>query len=70
MTALWLLMPETPLFFQGQEFAASTPFCYFLDNPPERAAEVAAGRAKFLRAVSARWRCPRCSVGWPIRPTR
>ncbi len=48
MTALWLLMPETPLFFQGQEFAASTPFCYFLDNPPERTAEVAAGRTKFL----------------------
>ena len=40
MTALWLLMPETPLLFQGQEFAASTPFCYFLDNPPDRAAAV------------------------------
>ena len=48
MTALWLLAPQTPLLFQGQEFAASTPFCYFLDSPPERAAQVAAGRMEFL----------------------
>lgn len=49
MTALLLLMPETPLIFQGQEFAASAPFCFFLDSPPDAAAAVAAGRAKFLR---------------------
>jgi maltooligosyltrehalose trehalohydrolase len=49
VTALWLLMPQTPLLFQGQEFAASGPFCYFLDNPPDRAEQVSAGRAKFLK---------------------
>lgn len=49
MTALLLLMPETPLLFQGQEFAASAPFCFFLDSPPDVAPSVAAGRAKFLR---------------------
>ena len=48
MTALWLLMPGTPLFFQGQEFAASAPFLYFNDGPREAAARVAEGRAKFL----------------------
>ncbi len=48
MTALMLLMPETPLLFQGQEFAASTPFCFFLDSPPDRAPAVAKGRARFL----------------------
>ncbi len=47
MTALWLLMPQTPLFFQGQEFAASSPFLYFNDAG-EDAPTVAAGRAKFL----------------------
>ena len=32
MTALLLLMPSTPMLFQGQEFAASTPFLYFADS--------------------------------------
>ena len=31
-TALLLLGPWTPLLFQGQEFAASTPFLYFADH--------------------------------------
>src|SRR5262249_6774410 len=31
MTALLLLGPWTPLLFQGQEFAASTPFLFFAD---------------------------------------
>lgn len=46
MTALWLLMPQTPLVFQGQEFAASSPFLYFNDCGDDET--VAAGRAKFL----------------------
>ena len=46
MTALLLLMPQTPLLFQGQEFAASTPFLYFNDCGGDR--PVAEGRAKFL----------------------
>ena len=29
LTALWLLSPGTPMFFQGQEFAASSPFVLF-----------------------------------------
>jgi maltooligosyltrehalose trehalohydrolase len=36
MTALLLLGPATPLLFQGQEFAASSPFL-FADLPPELA---------------------------------
>src|SRR5262249_32853317 len=32
MTALWLLTPGTPMFFQGQEFLASAPFHYFCDH--------------------------------------
>ncbi len=46
MTALWLLMPQTPLIFQGQEFGASSPFFYFNDCGTEE--RVAEGRAKFL----------------------
>ena len=32
MTALLLLLPQTPMLFQGQEFAASAPFLYFADH--------------------------------------
>ncbi len=48
MTALWLLMPHTPMFFQGQEFAASSPFLFFADYSGNMAEAVARGRAEFL----------------------
>lgn len=48
MTALMLLMPGTPMLFQGQEFCASTPFLYFADHKPELAEMVRKGRAEFL----------------------
>jgi maltooligosyltrehalose trehalohydrolase len=48
MTALLLLGPATPMLFQGQEFAASSPFLYFADLPPELAKLTRAGRAEFL----------------------
>lgn len=48
MTALLLLGPGTPMLFQGQEFAASTPFLYFADHQPELATAVAQGREVFL----------------------
>jgi maltooligosyltrehalose trehalohydrolase len=49
MTALLLLGPGTPMLFQGQEFAASSPFFYFADHNVELAKLVAKGRAEFLR---------------------
>jgi maltooligosyltrehalose trehalohydrolase len=49
LTALLLLGPGTPMLFQGQEFAASSPFLYFADHNPELAKKVAEGRAEFLR---------------------
>jgi maltooligosyltrehalose trehalohydrolase len=48
LTALLLLAPATPMLFQGQEFAASSPFLYFADLPPELAKLTRAGRAEFL----------------------
>ena len=48
LTALMLLMPGTPLLFQGQEFAASSPFLYFADHVPEVAELVRQGRKTFL----------------------
>lgn len=49
LTALLLLSPATPLLFQGQEFAASSPFLYFAGHEGELASKVRAGRAEFLR---------------------
>jgi maltooligosyltrehalose trehalohydrolase len=48
MTALVLLLPSTPMLFQGQEFSSSAPFLYFADHDPELAAAVKIGRAEFL----------------------
>jgi maltooligosyltrehalose trehalohydrolase len=49
MTALMLLAPGTPMLFQGQEFAASSPFFYFADHQPELAEQVHKGRQEFMR---------------------
>ena len=49
MTALLLLGPWTPLLFQGQEFGATSSFCYFADVGDEKLKEaVRKGRFKFL----------------------
>jgi len=48
MTALLLLAPQTPMLFQGQEFAASSPFLFFADHNPELARAVRKGRGEFL----------------------
>ncbi len=44
MTTLLLFLPMTPLVFQGQEWAASTPFLYFTDHDAELGALVSKGR--------------------------
>jgi maltooligosyltrehalose trehalohydrolase len=49
MTALFLLMPGTPMLFQGQEFAASSPFLYFADFDGDLREAVRKGRGEFLR---------------------
>lgn len=50
-TALALLLPQTPLLFQGQEFAATSPFFYFADPPPERTEAVRQGRRRELAGL-------------------
>lgn len=48
LTALLLLGPQTPMLFQGQEFACSAPFVYFADHTPALALKVQAGRRAFM----------------------
>ena len=52
MTALLLLAPQTPLLFQGQEFAASSPFLYFNDCQGEEAARVAQRASQVFEPIS------------------
>lgn len=49
MTALLLLMPGSPMIFQGQEFGANSPFYYFADHNSAVAEMVREGRSQFLR---------------------
>lgn len=48
-TAVCLLGPGTPMLFQGQEFASSSPFLFFADHEPKLAELVRKGRAEFLQ---------------------
>ncbi len=49
MTAYLLLIPATPLLFQGQEYASTRPFLYFADHHPDLAATVLHGRRESMR---------------------
>ena len=83
-TALMLLMPATPMLFQGQEFGATSPFLYFADHKPELAEAVRKGRAEFmgqfpsLKSPEMQGRLPlphdpasfvRCKLDWTERET-
>lgn len=48
VTAFLLLGPGTPMLFQGQEFAASSPFCFFADHHPELAKSIWKGRMHYV----------------------
>jgi maltooligosyltrehalose trehalohydrolase len=48
MTALFLLLPGTPMLFQGQEFGSTAGFTFFADHEPEVARLTHEGRRKFL----------------------
>lgn len=52
-SALLLLLPQTPMLFQGQEFLASTPFLYFTDHAPELGRLVTEGRRKEFASFAA-----------------
>jgi maltooligosyltrehalose trehalohydrolase len=48
MTGFTLLLPGTPLLFQGQEFASSKPFLFFADHEGDLGKAVRKGRGEFL----------------------
>jgi maltooligosyltrehalose trehalohydrolase len=52
-SALLLLVPETPLLFMGQEWAASGPFLYFTDHEPGLGRQVTEGRRREFQHFAA-----------------
>ena len=48
ITALWLLSPGTPMFFQGQERGDARPFLFFADHRDTLGEAVHRGRAQFM----------------------
>ena len=48
-SALLLCLPQTPLLFQGQEWASSSPFQYFTDHDEELGKVVTEGRRREFR---------------------
>ena len=54
--ALYLLGPFTPMIFQGEEWAASTPFPYFSHLGPDLGPRVTEGRAREFAAMG--WDAP------------
>jgi maltooligosyltrehalose trehalohydrolase len=50
VSTLLLLGPETPLLFMGQEWSASSPFCYFTDHEPALGGLVTDGRRQEFAA--------------------
>jgi maltooligosyltrehalose trehalohydrolase len=48
LTTYFMLSPQTPLLFMGQEHFASTPFLYFVDHTGELAKDIERGRRELL----------------------
>ncbi len=65
LSALLLLVPQTLLLFQGQEWAASTPFMYFTDHNPELGKLVTEGRRNEFEGF---WRETHIEVPDPQAP--
>jgi maltooligosyltrehalose trehalohydrolase len=52
-TALLLCAPETPLLFMGQEWSASTPFCFFTDHTEDIGRQITNGRREEFAGFTA-----------------
>jgi maltooligosyltrehalose trehalohydrolase len=60
----WLLAPQPPLLFMGEEFGAATPFLFFCDFGPDLATAVTEGRRKEF-ARFARFASPEAQAAIP-----
>lgn len=49
LAAVYLLVPQIPMLFMGDEWGASTPFAFFCDYEGETGKDMREGRLKFLQ---------------------
>jgi 1,4-alpha-glucan branching enzyme len=49
LSAIYLLVPQIPMLFMGDEWGASTPFPFFCDFEGDAGQQAREGRLKFLR---------------------
>lgn len=52
LSTLLLFLPMTPLLFMGQEWAASSPFCFFTDHEAELGKLITRGRSSEFNAFA------------------
>ncbi len=52
LTTFFLLLPQTPLLFMGQEYFAPQPFLFFVDHDEELMKAIATGRRDFLSQLT------------------
>ncbi len=52
VAAIYLLLPQVPMLFMGEEWAAAQPFPFFCDFGPDLAEAVREGRRRGVRPVS------------------
>jgi maltooligosyltrehalose trehalohydrolase len=66
LSAVLLSVPETPLLFMGQEWAASTPFLFFTDHETDLGKQVTEGRRReFARFAAFRDEAGRARIPDP-----
>jgi maltooligosyltrehalose trehalohydrolase len=63
-SALLLTAPQCPMLWMGQEWAASSPFCFFTDHKPELGAAITVGRRNEFRHFKA-FRVPEARASIP-----
>jgi maltooligosyltrehalose trehalohydrolase len=49
LSVIYLLVPQIPMLFMGDEWGASTPFQFFCDFPGDMAEKIRKGRREFLK---------------------
>ena len=70
VAAVYLLLPQVPMLFMGEEWGAAQPFPFFCDFGPELADRRAQGPARGIRSVSRTFRIRRSANSSLIRPPR
>ena len=68
VAAIYLLLPQIPMLFMGEEWGTAQPFPFFCDFGGDLAEAVRTGAARGVRAFPGVPGPARCASAFPIRP--